>query len=84
MGIAKGGNGMKNIKGLEVGIENEKNIVYIVMDTTHRSGANSIIGTFADHNNAKLFLAEYVLENESRSTGNLDIVKQEIQDYFTF
>ncbi len=74
---------MKNIKGFEIGIENEKNIVYIVTDSSNGKGSKSIVGVFSDKNNAKLFLADYVLENDLY-TSDIDIVRQEVQDTFNF
>ncbi len=74
---------MKNIKGFEVGIENEKNIVYIVTDSSNGKGGNSIVGAFSDYNSARLFLADYILER-SLYTTDLDIVKQEVKDTFNF
>lgn len=53
--------------------------VYIVTDSESETGSNSIKGVFANENDAKLFLADYVLANEI-DTSYLDIVSRPVEE----
>ncbi len=63
----------------EVKKESEKTSIYIVMDSSKNNGPSSIVAVFSNHDNAKLFLADYILER-SVYTNDLDIVKKEIDE----
>lgn len=59
--------------------KSEKNTIYIVIDKSNGNGQSSIIAVFSNYDNAKLFLADYVLE-KIVYTDDLDIIKKEIDE----
>lgn len=38
--------------------------VWVLMDTTKNTGSDGILGVFENESKAKLYLADYILENE--------------------
>lgn len=52
--------------------------IYIVIDSTKVTGEESIKGVFYNKQDAKLFLADYVLENEV-DTDCIDLVEREVK-----
>lgn len=54
------------------------NEIYLVIDSNDRSDSGIIKGIFDDKTAAKLFLADYVLENERIDSDFLELVKQEV------
>ncbi len=63
--------------------EPEKTSIYIVMDSSRNNGPSSIVAVFSDHDNAKLFLADYVLE-KNVYTNELSIVEKEVETALEF
>ena len=55
--------------------------IFIVMDTTERTGRESIIGVFESLEKAKIALADYVLNTEADSIEPcyVDIVELEVE-----
>lgn len=54
------------------------NEIYMVIDSTNHGDSNAIKGIFDDKKQAKLFLADYVLENDNVDSEFLEIVKREV------
>lgn len=56
----------------------EANEVYIVMDNEETTGSESILGVFEREVDAKLFVADYVLDKEI-NTCYLSLTRKEIR-----
>lgn len=54
------------------------NEIYLVIDSTNYGNSNAIRGIFDDKTTAKLFLADYVLENDNVDSEFLELVKSEV------
>ncbi|GAB2553530.1 hypothetical protein [Gracilibacillus alcaliphilus] len=54
------------------------NEIYIVMDADF-TGAETIIGIFDDKAQAKLFLAEYVLDNNNVHSNSIELIQREVE-----
>lgn len=54
------------------------NEIYLVIDTTNSTGSESIKGIFAEKKEAKLFLADYVLENNNVFSDYIELEKFEV------
>ncbi|MDM8100967.1 hypothetical protein [Oceanobacillus oncorhynchi] len=54
------------------------NVIYLVIDSTDCSDSVIIKGVFKDKREAKLFVADYVLENDGVDSDYLELVKKEV------
>ncbi|MGN8647914.1 hypothetical protein ACTNEO_05165 [Gracilibacillus sp. HCP3S3_G5_1] len=55
------------------------NEIYLVIDISDESGSEAIKGIFDDKQKAKIFLADYVLENNGIDSSDLELVKKKVE-----